>query len=68
MHAGATGTDVGTVLYVVALLILINLAVFVTLYRILDGKGRSARSQCRAASTTAESPPVESPVAKRLRR
>jgi predicted ferric reductase len=44
MHSAAAGTDVTNPAYVFGVLVLVNLAVFVVLYRILAGKGRARRA------------------------
>ncbi len=53
MHSAGAGTDVGNPLYVLAVLVLVNLAVFVVLYRVLAGKGRTRRSS-RTPTDTAD--------------
>lgn len=47
MHSGAAGTDVGNRLYVVALILLITISVFIVLYRLLAGTGRTRRTERR---------------------
>ncbi len=47
MHSGAAGTDVDNRLYVVLLIVLVALAVFVVLYRLLAGTGRGSRRRDR---------------------
>ncbi len=52
IHAAGTGTDVANPLYVFAVLVLVNVAVFVVLYRILAGKGRGRRTARKSDEET----------------
>ena len=57
MHSGAAGTDVGNRFYVISILVLLLIAVFVVIYRILAGTGRKRRPRKKTpgSSTTERS-------------
>ncbi len=50
MHSGAAGTDVGNRLYLISALVLVALSVFVVVYRVLAGTGRTRRSTTESAT------------------
>lgn len=51
MHSGAAGTDVSNPFYLISVLVLLTISVFVVLYRILAGTGRTSRSDRRRGET-----------------